>query len=768
MSKPAETEAETGRFRPPPAEGIETIKRALVGQPMRTDAMEETLLRKRLALPIFASDPFSSVAYATEAALIVLVGASLTSLHLVLPISAAISVLLAIVIASYRQTVRAYSTSGGSYVVARDNLGTIPSLVAAAALLTDYVLTVAVSVAAGVLAIVSAVPSIGHLSLELSIGAVVLITLVNLRGVRESGIAFAIPTYAFISAYIVLIAVGGVKCGIGTCPHAVAPHPLPAGAGAGAVTLFVLLRAFASGSAALTGVEAISNGVSAFRHPQAKNAAKTLFALGVIAITFFLGVSWLTVRMHARPSETASVVSQLARATFPTGTAFGFMFWVVQITTFAILVLAANTSFQGFPRLGALLARDRFFPRQFANLGDRLVYSNGIIVLSGLAIFLLWHYDAKVDSLIHLYVIGVFTAFTLSQAGMVRYWLRTQSGRWRRSMAVNGLGAFATGVVSVIVIWTKFAQGAWLVTVAIPVMVVLFLAIHRHYRKTARRLRAAGAAVAAAPPAHTTIVVTVDAIDAATERAVWYAREVGDTFHPVHVPGRHTDPGINARWHKWVDAEPRLERLSPDEGQVDAVLEYVWRLPRGDSEFVNVVVPELFKHRSLLEAVRRTKSFAIKLRLLREPGVVITDVPLVAGDAPTGERLVARILVSGIHGASLRAINYARTLRVDDVRAVFFAFDSAEARRIRDDWQRQEIEVPLEVVEAPFRDLGDPLREYLRSLTGDGTTLVSVVMPELVVSGWRRLLHNQRALYLKRLLLFEPRVILSSVPYQLR
>jgi amino acid transporter len=766
LRNPTDTEDGAGRHQPPPAEGMETLKRALVGRPMRTDAMGETLLRKRLALPIFASDPFSSVAYATEAALIVLVGASLTSLHLVLPISATISVLLAIVIASYRQTVRAYSTSGGSYVVARDNLGTIPSLVAAAALLTDYVLTVAVSVAAGVLAIVSAVPSLAHLSLVLSIGAVVLITLVNLRGVRESGLAFAIPTYAFIAAYIALIVVGAVKCTVGTCPHAVAPHPITAGAGA--VTIFVLLRAFASGSAALTGVEAISNGVSAFRHPQARNAAKTLFVLGVISITFFMGVSWLTVKMGARPSETVSVVSQLARATFPTSSTFGFMFWVIQITTFAILVLAANTSFQGFPRLGALLARDRFFPRQFANLGDRLVYSNGIVVLSGLAIFLLWHYDAKVDSLIHLYVIGVFTAFTLSQAGMVRYWLRTRAPRWRWSIAVNALGALATGVVMVIVVWTKFAQGAWLVTVAIPVMVIMFLAIHRHYRKTARRLRAAGAAVAAAAPAHTTTVLTVDAIDAATERAVWYARQIGDTFHPVHAPGRHTDPGINSRWLKWMDGEPRLERLSTDEGRVDAVLEYVWRLPRGDSEFVDVVVPELFRRRSLVEAFRRTTSFAIKLRLLREPGVVITDVPLVEGEAPTGDRLVARILVSGVHGASLRAVNYARTLQLEDVRAVFFAFDSTEARRMRDDWQRQEIGIPLEIVEAPFRDLGDPLLAYLRALTGDGQTVVSVIMPELVVSGWRRLLHNQRALYVKRLLLFEPRVILSSVPYQLR
>jgi hypothetical protein len=444
------------------------------------------------------------------------------------------------------------------------------------------------------------------------------------------------------------------------------------------------------------------------------------------------------------------------------------MFWVIQITTFAILVLAANTSFQGFPRLGALLARDRFFPRQFANLGDRLVYSNGIIVLSGLAIFLLWHYDAKVDSLIHLYVIGVFTAFTLSQAGMVRYWLRTRASGWRRSMAVNALGALATGVVMVIVIWTKFAQGAWLVTVAIPVMVATFLGIHRHYRKTARRLRAAGAAVAAAAPARTTTVLTVDALDAATERAVWFARQVGLTFHPVHVPGRSTDSGINARWLRWIGGEPRLERLLPEEGRVDAILEYVWRLPRGDSEFVNVVVPEQFRRRSLVEALRRTSAFSIKLRLLREPGVVITDVPLVEGEMPTARRLATRILVSGVHGASLRAVNYARSLRQDDVRAVYFAFDAGEARRMRDDWQRHELDLPLEIEEAPFRDLGDPLLDYVRALTADGDTVVSVVMPELVVSGWRRLLHNQRALYVKRLLLFEPRVILSSVPYQLR
>jgi amino acid transporter len=750
---------------PPPAGGVRTFKRALVGRPMATDAMEETLLRKRLALPIFASDALSSVAYATEAALIVLVAASASGSHYLMGVTAAVAALLAIVVASYRQTVRAYSTSGGSYVVSKENLGTLPSLVAAAALLTDYVLTVAVSVAAGVLAIVSAVPSLQHLTTELSIAAVILITLVNLRGVRESGVLFAIPTYAFIAAFVALIATGAAKCTMGTCPQAVVPHPLPVGAGA--ITLFVLLRAFASGSSALTGVEAISNGVSAFRHPQAKNAARTLAILGVVAITLFAGVSFMTVRMHAAPSGTASVISQIARATFPTGSAAGFMYWVVQITTFAILVLAANTSFQGFPRLAALLARDRFFPRQFANLGDRLVFSNGIVVLSGLAVGLLWYYHAQVDSLIHLYVIGVFTAFTLSQSGMVRYWLRTRTTGWRRSIVLNGVGAVSTGIVGVIVVWTKFTQGAWLVIVAIPLMVLLFLGINRHYRKTARRLRAAAAAVASAPPARTVTVLEVDGIDAATERAVWFARSACGPFHAVHVPTRRSDPAVNALWHRANGNEQFLERLSPDEGPVEAVLEYVWGFPRGESDFVNVVVPEFFHRRSLLEALRNRSAFSLKLRLLQEPGVVVTDVPVLAGETATGKRVVGLILVSGVHGASLRAVNYARSLRLSDTRAVYFAFDADEAHRLRAEWQRREVDIPLDVLEAPFRDLGDPLLAYLRRLTEDGESVVNVIMPELVVRGWRRLLHNQRALYVKRLLLFEPRVILSSVPYQL-
>jgi hypothetical protein len=319
----------------------------------------------------------------------------------------------------------------------------------------------------------------------------------------------------------------------------------------------------------------------------------------------------------------------------------------------------------------------------------------------------------------------------------------------------------------VIVILTKFTQGAWLVIIAIPLLVLSFLGINRHYRRMARRLRASAAAITAAAPPRTTTVISVDAIDPAIERAVWYANAVaGSHFRPVHVPGRGTDGAIHARWLRWVDGGPRLELLPATEGRVESLLEYLWGIPRHDADFVNVVVPETFKRRSFREVIRKLTPFKLKLRLLQEPGVVITDVPLVEGEPPIGERALARVLVSGVHGASLRAISFAETLELEDVRAVFFAFDADEAHDIRRDWERYGVELPLDVVEAPYRDLGVPLLSYLRPLTADGAVAV-VVMPELVVHGWRRLLHNQRALYLKRLLLFEPRVILSSVPYRL-
>jgi amino acid transporter len=747
---------------------LEAFKRVVVGRPRASGELHDTLLSKTLALPIFAADPLSSVAYATEAALAVLIAASAGAGHLVLPISIAIAAVLGIVVLSYTQTVQAYETSGGAYVVARDNLGTLPSLVAAAALLADYILTVAVSVTAGVLALTSAAPSLTSHKVALSLLFVLILTLANLRGVRESGILFAIPTYAFVVAFFLMIGTGVSKCAAGSCPQAPVPHPLAAGAGT--VGVFVLLRAFASGAAALTGVESISNGVNAFRPPAGKNAARTLLTMGAIAVTLFIGVSWLAVHMHAAPSTTVSVVSEIARATFPSSSWSSFMYFAVQGLTFAILVLAANTSYQGFPRLAAVLARDRFFPRQFINLGDRLVYSNGIIVLAAIASFLIWIFKADVLALIHLYVIGVFTAFTLSQAGMVRYWWRRRDPGWRKSATLNAIGCAATGLVALLVIQAKFTSGAWAVIVAIPLMIAGFYGVKRHYRKVERRLHAGVAAVAAAPHPTNEVVLYVDSADAALEEALWYARQIaGGDFRAIHARGSHSDPGIRPRFRTLTDIRPDLEVLEPEDGRVEAVIEYLWALPRGESNFVTLVIPELFRRRSMVAAASRRTELSLKLRLLREPGVVITDVPVLAqnGDMPLPKRAVCRLLVSGAHAASLRAVNYASTLGFADTRALFFAFDREEADRLRTDWAERGMRVPLEIEEAPFRDIGDPLLRRLREITADPDAVAVVIMPELIFSGPERLLHNQRALYIKRLLLFEPRVILTSVPYRL-
>jgi amino acid transporter len=759
----------------PPATGLSgfgfaaagAARRLLIGRPRATREYEETLLPKWLALPIFSSDPLSSVAYATEAAMTVLIAASLASMrHWVFPITIATVALLAIVVLSYAQGVRAYESSGGSYVFAKENLGVFPGLVAAAALLVDYVLTVAVSIAAGIFAITSAAPSLSGYRVQLSLACIVILTLANLRGVRESGLLFAFPTYAFMTTLYVVIGVGLWKGLSGGWPHATVPHPLPAGTGT--VGIFLALKAFSSGAVALTGTESISNGVSAFRHPQAQNAARTLLAMGAVAITFFLGVSFLAVKMHTRPSETASVLSQIARATFPAGSAGSVVYYLLQAFTLAILILAANTSYQGFPRLAALLARDGYFPRQFVNLGDRLVFSNGMLILAGLSALLIAAFSANVNSLIHLYVIGVFTAFTLAQAGMVRYWLRNKDPAWRRRVAMNGVGSATTGVVAVIVIWSKFLSGAWMVIIAMPVLIAGFYAVHRHYETVARRLRAKARAVLARPQPRNTVILYVERLDAATRAAFWYARTISNgDFRAVHVPFSASDPGIRPRFFSWSEGEPHLEVLSREEEPLDGVLEYVWGFPVGEGDFVTVVVPELFRRPSLISAVRRP-TFSLKLGLLKEPGLVVADVPEVAGNEWIEPgRAVCVVPVSTVNAVSLRALMYAQSLGFRETKALYFAFDEEDAERMRRDWQSFPLRLPLEMVEAPYRDIGKPLLTRLRKITADPDAVAVVVMPELIVRGTDRLLHNQRALYLKRLLLFEPRVILTSVPYQL-
>ena len=506
--------------------------------------MDETLLSKTLALPIFAWDPLSSVAYATEAAMVVLVAVSVSALDFALPISIAIAAVLAIVVLSYTQTVQAYETSGGAYIVGKDNLGTLPSLVAAGALLVDYILTVAVSVTAGVLALTSAAPSLEPHKVGLSLGFVALLTLVNLRGVRESGVLFALPTYSFVAVMFVMVGTGIGKCLDGTCPQAEVPNPLAAGTAA--VGILVLLQAFAAGC---RGTDRRRGHLERRRRVPASEGSqrRSDAARDGRDRDHPVRRSLLPRGVDERRAELERVGrSPRSRAgSFPASSSTSFLYYAVQALTFGILVLAANTSYQGFPRLAAVLARDRFFPRQFVNLGDRLVYSNGIIVLAGIAALLIWAFDADVIALIHLYVVGVFTAFTISQTGMVRYWLRREQPGWKWRALLNGAGAVATGLVTVLVIESKFTQGAWAVTVAIPLLIVCFYAVRRHYSKVARRLRAGVAAVAVAPPATNSVVLYVDSFDAALEEAVWYSRLIsGDDFDAIHVTGPRSDPGL--------------------------------------------------------------------------------------------------------------------------------------------------------------------------------------------------------------------------------
>jgi hypothetical protein len=437
-----------------------------------------------------------------------------------------------------------------------------------------------------------------------------------------------VPTYAFVVAFFVDDRDRRLEVRGRELPAGARPDPLAAGAGA--VGVFVVLRAFASGAAALTGVESISNGVNAFRPPAGKNAARTLLIMGAIAITLFIGVSYLAVHMHARPSNTVSVVSEIARATFPSGSWTSFMYYAVQGLTFAILVLAANTSYQGFPRLGACShatassrassstsATARLLERDHRARRDRVVPD--LDLPRGRA-----RADPPLrDRRLH----GVHAL----AGGMVRYWWRRRDPGWQKSVTLNAIGCAATGLVALLVIQAKFTAGAWAVIVAIPIMIVGFYGVHRHYRKVERRLRAGVAAVAAAPAPRNEVVLYVESADAALEEALWYARQIaGDDFRAIHPLGTHSDPGIRARFRSLTDIHPDLDVLEPPLGRVEAVIEYLWALPRGESNFVTVVIPELFRRRSLWAAASRRTELALKLRLLREPGVVITDVPVLA------------------------------------------------------------------------------------------------------------------------------------------
>ncbi|MFD5814939.1 APC family permease [Streptomyces sp. NPDC127038] len=627
---------------------------------MRSEELTGTLLPKRLALPVFASDPLSSVAYATQEILLVLTLGGLAYLHFTPWIAGAVVALMAVVVLSYRQVVHAYPSGGGSFEVATTNLGPSAGLVVAASLLVDYVMTVAVSVASGVDNIISALPGLAHLRVLLALVFVAVLAAINLRGVRESGRAFAAPTYLFIGGVLIMVVTGMVRYALGNPPvamsagYGITPDPADAHL-TGLALLMLVLRAFSSGCTALTGVEAISNGVPAFRKPKSRNAATTLAAMGGLAIVMFTGVTTLALVSKVHITDDAcrltgldvdcasytqrTVIAQIAAAVFGGEHSAGFYF--IQAVTALVLILAANTAFNGFPLLASILAQHRYLPRQLHNRGDRLAFSNGILALSIVAGLLLWGYRANVTSLIHLYILGVFTSFTLSQLGMVRHWNRELRGepdgvarrRHHTARLINAVGGIVTGFVLLIVLTTKFTQGAWLAVLAASVLWVTMRAIRRHYDTTAAELAV-------------------------------------------------TDPH---------------EELRPP------------------------------------------------------------------------SRVFAIVLVSRLHKPTLRALAYAHATHPYRLEALTVSVDADATAELRRHWEEYGIDVPLKIVDSPYREITRPVVGYVRSIRRESPRdAVAVFVPEYVVGHWwENLLHNQSALWLKSRLLFTPGVMVTSVPWQL-
>ncbi len=599
---------------------LHRLKRVFVGTPIPTAQSRHERLRKTTALPIFASDALSSVAYATEEILLVLILAGTAALSYSLPIGIGIAALIAIVVASYRQTILAYPRGGGAYIVSKDNLGVVPGLVSAAALLIDYVLTVAVSVAAGVAAVTSALPALFRYRVLLCVAAVILVSLANLRGIRESGNLFAAPTYLFIVSLFAMVVYGALGAIFDWLPE----HPYEAHApGFEGIGVFLLLRAFASGCAALTGVEAVSDGVPAFKAPEAKNARIVLAVLGAILITLFLGITYLAYDLGIVPRENETVVSQLNRHIF----GHGVLYYGLQAATMLILLLAANTSFADFPRLAFFLARDRFIPRQFGNQGDRLVYSNGIVILGGLSILLLVIFRGETHALIPLYAVGVFISFTLSQSSMVRRWLRVRGDGWTWRAALNGIGALATGLVMVTIAVTKFTHGAWIVVLLIPTLVFAFLIVHRHYDEVAEQLSMDG--LEAPPPITHTVLVLVGDFHRGVLKAIQYAQSLSPAAKAVFV---ETDPErtrrLEEKWGKWGMGVPLIVLSSPYRSLLGPLLEYVDHLQhRSENHIVTIILPEFIPARWWQHLLHNQTALLIKGALLFRKNIIVTDVP---------------------------------------------------------------------------------------------------------------------------------------------
>ena len=595
------------------------LKRWIVGRPMPLAQARHERLSKTVALAVFSSDALSSVAYATEEILLVLVLAGAAAAHLSVPLALAITGLLLIVVVSYQQTIHAYPSGGGSYIVARANLGPTPGLIAAAALLIDYVLTVSVSVAAGVAALTSAFPSLHEHRIAFGVSFIALIAFANLRGVRESGRVFAVPTYLFVGTFAFMVGTGlwrWMQGDLVPLPPRVMAETVP-------LTGFLVLRAFSSGCTALTGVEAISNGVPAFKPSESRNAAITMGWMAGILGVLFLGITVLAWALGVTPSEEETVVSQVARALFGRDV----FYYLVQGVTMLILVLAANTSFADFPRLASLLSRDRYAPRQLTTQGDRLVFSNGIVMLGGLAALLIVLFRGETHALIPLYAVGVFISFTLSQTGMVRHWLVERGPGWRWRLAINGVGAAVTSVVTVVIAATKFSHGAWIVVLLIPVMVIAFRVVNRHYEALAAELSLEH--LADEPPVTNTVLVLVGDLHMGVVRALRFAQSLTPNPKAVYV---EIDPSrtlkLEERWAKGGSGVPLVVLASPYRSVLGPLFEYLGRIKAQEPHgVITIVIPEFVPRHWWQHVLHNQTALLVKGALLFRQGIVVVDVP---------------------------------------------------------------------------------------------------------------------------------------------
>jgi amino acid transporter len=601
---------------------LHAVKRVLVGRPLPTAQARHERLSKTTGLAVFASDNLSSVAYATEEILRVLVLAGVAALTLAMPIGIAIAAVIAIVIYSYRQTILAYPQGASDYIVAKDNLGTLPGLTAGGALLIDYTLTVAVSISAGIAALTSAFPVLFPYRVILCVAAITLITVGNLRGLRESGKLFAAPSYLFIAGFMSLIAGGFIQYWRAGAPVLVEASPVtPA---LEVVSAALILRAFASGAVALTGIEAVADGVTAFKPPEVKNARTVLAVLGVIMVVLFLGTTGLAALYGVVPREEETVISQLARMVFGTGA----LYYGIQGISMVILVFAANTAFADFPRLAFFMARDGYLPRPFGNRGDRLVFSNGIVLLSLVAAVLVWIFDGSTHALIPLYAVGVFTSFTLSQASMVRRWFRLRPARWWLKASVNGLGALTTGLVLIDVAAAKFIHGAWIVIVLIGLLIMAFGTIKRHYAEVAVQLSMDG--LEPPPPMSHTVLVLVGDLHRGVVKAIQYAQSLSPGAKAVFV---ETDPArtrrLEEKWGKWGLGVPLIVLSSPYRSLLGPLLDYIDHLQhqRGENHIVTIILPEFIPAKWWQHLLHNQTALLIKGSLLFRKNIIVTDVP---------------------------------------------------------------------------------------------------------------------------------------------